>query len=252
MSWMDGANAIQSKNHNLFFGATGADQYWGNDVCLLDASQGNNGDTSAIDYSTFHTTPLFAGSAKLSNTRVKFGNASFFASNIPGILTVTYDASKRLDGFDFTIEVWLNPVITKGAIIKIGENAGPRYFCWLGYGLAGNNGKYSAWLNFDGAAWQVQIDEAGTSVVNGQWHHFVLMRNGATVYMLVDAVLLGQANVGASNLDPAYTIMPQFGLFNTDASQNYFADQFRVTRSIARYNPAGGYALPSAPFPHQF
>lgn len=98
-----------------------------------------------------------------------------------------------------------------------------------------------------GASWN-------TTVSQGAWHHVAVCREagGSNLYLCLDGAVQTSAITGGGSRSlgsPSYAaqIGGQPGVTNWNRYLNGYIDDFRITRSVARYT--ANYTPPAAPFP---
>lgn len=214
---------------------------------------GADGSSSYDDVSGSTWQPIRAGFPNLiTTTWSKFGGASLDArpaiGGVQGIMT-PYDASKRIDQGDFTVEGWARCTdCPDGAIRTILSVAGNDSGIRLAF-VGGPSGfaLQLLWNN-------VFLCEGGATLAINTWYYVAACRSGSNMRIYVDGTQAGSTGTGAGNLSLAGRNLCLGG--NADAGNgptfvsSYVGqlDEWRVSKT-ALYTGTT-ITVPSAEFPN--
>ena len=204
----------------------GGDPHWSNVVSLLHF----DGDLVDVCGNTW----VAQGGMQLSYTDPKFGSGCAYSDgSYNSNLHMTSPTPKLLNE-DFCIEMFYKPVNT---------NTWYSFFNTYGEGntaernliINNSNGKLTASL--------ITITDNNDFILN-KWHHVAYTRQGNTLRLFLDGVLVGSGNITESVRTDAIYIGLQ--PYSEDWSVPGFYDELRITKGVARYT--ANFTPPDAPF----
>jgi hypothetical protein len=220
------------------------------DVKLLLHFDGNYADQ--IGHSlTAVGSPTFTASGK-------FGSAVNLATQM-SYLSMPSSSDFNFGTNDFTIEAWVDPVVTAGSntdysIYYQGEDHSTNLNLVSFEVLGQASG--TAVLRFvtrNGSA--TVADISGGSVPYNQWSHVAIVRSGASLNLYQNGSLAATTNIGAATALP----FPSMYAISIGARSNVgtvgggsfpgLLDEVRITNGYARYT-GSSYTVPSAAFPN--
>lgn len=223
-------------------GTVATDPYFSS-VTLLMHCDGTNGGTTFTDNSNTAHSMTAAGGAITSSTQFKFGNASLRTRNAGDQVTCSNTDFDFGTG-DFTVECWYyyDAIFTPNALGGIFSNSGTRNF-FAGFGTSNNN------LIFYGSGGPTDTTGWAHGMTGG-WYFLAWVRNGSNRTIYVNGTSIGTASdVGSSNFSPsAGTAYIGSSPASGTPTISGFADEFRVTKGVARYT--ANFTPPSSPFPN--
>jgi hypothetical protein len=208
------------------------------DVTLLMHMDGMNGSTSFVDAKghTFSTT----GSPSITTSTSKYGGASL---RLPGgaALKAAYSSAWVMPG-DFTVEFWANISAHDnygGLVAAAATNT------WAGWQLIFDSATGN--LRFEGGSTANQVAVvASSSYPYNAWTHIALTRQGSTIRLFQNGVLVGTVTCVGSLDDGGNTL--NIGVERTGGSYvTGFLDDLRITQGVARYT--ANFTPPPASLP---
>jgi hypothetical protein len=238
-----------------------ADPWWGNVSLLLDGNTTDAYDPywqnvslmltgdDFIDWSNQHGTVTNNNGAVLDTTNKKFNSSSYYFSGTNQFLSVPSSANTAFGTANFTLELWYRPTALPASAVNslIFTNAttwAANTFVLIDRGSAAPTKFAISCYNIGGAGSNLT---GTTSVVNGNWYHIAIVRNGTTLSLYVNGNLDGSITTSAS-IDSG-TSMPFY--IGGNATTNYdwhingnIAD-IRITKGVARTITAPTAALPA-------
>jgi len=210
----------------------GQDPYYQNVTLLLHGDGPNN---STVFTDETGKGPTGVGSAKISTTQSKFGGSSIYLPQ-GGPLVYASSTDFDLNNGDWTIELWYYEQLgSLGTLISRRASGTAEGWVLTTRGVRGliNGSGFEDQHNWGTPAYE-------------QWHHLAWVRNGSTLQVYLNGVLVSQKtgvgtladNGGDLNIGQADQI-----------SENRFLgyiDDLRITKGVARYK--ANFA-PTAAFP---
>lgn len=210
------------------------DPYWQN-VTLLMHFEDSIADQKGGNYSAAGTIGYAAG---------KFGRCLQLSTGDSGVVQPAVTTDLDLPG-GFTIEGWMKPNAgSSGAFINRFEvaAAGTGWQIYLE-----TNGRLTFYHYSNGGS--SLIYAAGSDVRDGQWHHVAVTRQGSTLRMFADGVLIG---TGTSSANYTSTVARLSIGYQVQGDSRYpfkgGIDDVRITKGVARYT--ANFTPPAAPFPN--
>jgi hypothetical protein len=200
-----------------------------------------DGSTSDVKGHTVTGTGLtFAASPLGGQAAVHSGNSSFVS--IPNSPDFDFGAG------DFTIELSAAVTSTYGAFIgrhRVGGdfNSGSDF---LLYGQSDG----TLWFFARTTSGIVALPNLMPTPADGKFHHYAIVRAGATFTVYVDGVAKGSASsAGALSYSPTQPILTN--IWPGDMSSGFSGrfDEIRITKGLARYTK--NFTPPTQPFPNQ-
>lgn len=241
IEWQNSADVdIEMLN---FSGVGEVDPVFGNVLLQLEF-EGNDGDITTTDSSSYQhpVNRVFGGNAvtvDIDTSEVKIGTSSTFILNSSSTscggwqVPTGQPALDIDDNADWTVEFWIKVVDgTDGAVQYIFD------------AISGVNSGISIEYQLDNFRGQVNglFFNQVNSVIVGTWQHVALCRDGTSVYLYVDGVLLETETIGTANVVHRNTSTVNIG--NRDGTNDgiqgsgAYLDNLRWTHGVARY-PGG-------------
>ena len=191
---------------------------------------GSNASTTITDESG--RTWTVAGNAQLSTAQKQFGTASLLLDGTGDWVNATADAVYAFGTNDFTIECFVRYIARSGNNFVLCFGGG-----WGVYTFSGQ------WAVFDGVSSNPIL---GGSVVDGQFYHIALVRQGNSLKLFIDGTLLGSATNTTNHTGTNFRIGAQL---SGSGAMNGYVDEMRIS-TTARYTanftpPTGEFAYPS-------
>ena len=208
------------------------DPYWAN-VTLLMHFDGNIVDVKGGAFDTAGTVGFAAG---------RFNQAMQLTSGDSGAVEPDVRTAMDLPA-DFTIEGWMQPTGSGVFINRFDTGGGgPGWQIELL-----STGKLSFYQYANGGSYP--ISGVGPNVMDGQWHHVAVSRQGSTLRLFVDGV---QAGTGASSANYTSNVARLSIGFQVQGNSRYpmrgLIDDVRITKGVARYT--ANFTPPAAEFPN--
>lgn len=236
-----GAGAAWASGSTFTAGAGSAaetDPYFSS-VSLLLPFNGTNGSTTFTDQSLSARTPTSVVNTSITTAQSRFGGSSAaFGGN--GYIAYAPAAGLQFDG-DFTLEGWFYMNSYQDMIF--GSSSSDQNTQVFRFNQS-SNGTIAFYLN---GTQVIHPFAAGMQIET--WYHVALTRAGASTRAFINGIQQGstEAYSGAFRID-------FLGALNFSSGQQYLhyfngnANQFRVTKGIARYT--ANFTPPTAPFPN--
>lgn len=207
------------------------DPHWGN-VVLLMRFDGNLVDVKGGTFSAVGGIGFGLG---------RFGKAMLLAtSGTSGALESVARAQIDLPA-DFTIEGWVRPTAPGAFLSRFRVNDGSGWQLYLN-----DTGKFSFYQYSGGGSYP--IPASGPNVIDGAYHHIAVTRQGGTLRMFVDGVLVGS---GSSPANYTSATSPLSIGYQEGGSARYpmqgEIDEIRITKGLARYT--ANFTPPATRFP---
>lgn len=207
-------------------------------VSLLLHGDGANGSTTIVDSSPSPKAITVFGNAQVSTSIADpFGRTTAGVLSFDGdgdYITTTADSAFQLGTGDFTVEFWARPSV-------INDNDGVFTFGGAGTGLA---------VSLVSGSWRLTTTGAGGTALVGAildtWQHVAVTRSGTSLRFFLNGAQAGSTISNATNLFDNQLKIGYY--FSTNYAYNGFIDEFRLTKSVARYNT--NFTPPAAPFPN--
>jgi hypothetical protein len=205
-------------------------------VSLLLHLDGSNGGTTFTDSSSNNVTMTRVGSAALSTSISKYGNASvLYTGDTEGLRTPSSSLFTFGTG-DFTIEFWMyfgvgtSPSSTADIFFSIGSQQLELY------NFLGN---FRVRIPGDWAIY------GSTSVSTSQWYHIAFARSGSANRLFVNGTQEG--GTWTDSRDYTATQLTFGNDFSGTSGYPGNMDEIRVTKGVARYT--ANFTAPIAAFP---
>lgn len=221
-----------------FFG----DPFW-NQVVDLNPFDGANGSTALLDISQSANAVTAVGGAVLSTTNPRFGSACLSLATPGDAASVASSTGFDLGSGDFTIEGFPNLTSFASNVYLCSRSAGP-----VNSNFWGLNIDPIAGLQFQ--LWEANVNTininqaSGSGWVAGTYNHVAVSRNGNTIRLYRDGVLLASGSTAVAI--PSYVAVPfLIGTFGALTALGRH-DEYRVTKGVGRYPAA--FTPPTAPF----
>lgn len=213
-------------------------------TALLLHCDGADGSTTFTDVTG--KTITVSGTSHIETDQSKFGGASaYFATPSGGYISAPNHTDFGFGSSDFTIEGWLYSA--GGVSEQIMRRALTTGFAPYYLSIAAD-GTLSAQFSITGSAWDVSI-ASNAAVNNSTWHHFAVVRDGATFRMYIDGV---EQTSTATNANPLMTSSAATYIgarSDTGAVFTGYLDDLKITKYTALYRgnftPSSIALLPS-------
>jgi hypothetical protein len=240
-------------------GNDACDPYWDNVVLAMHMDGADNG-TTFIDEKG-KTITRYGNTVTKTGVK-KFGTASAYFDGTGDYLTAPDNADFEFGSGDFTIEAWV--YLTNYGVSE-GGSAGAAVFSKGGSELIGARSLTMHIGGTPGVAWThlgLRISPDGTltnsvlitgsfSFALNNWYHIAATRNGNTVYLAVNGVVIQTGTFTGAMFD---TTQPaRIGQIVDEAYVTKFwfpgyIDDLRITKGIARYTE--NFTPPTKAFPN--
>lgn len=224
VAWRDGVSKISSE---IIVIANAGDVHWDKVVALLHI----DGDLVDVCGNTW----VAQGGMQLSYTDPKFGSGCAYSDgSYNSNLHMTSPIPKLLDD-DFCIEMFYKPV-----------NNNTWYSFFNTYGV-GNTAERNLTINNSNGKLTANLTTitGNNDFTLNKWHHIAYTRQGNTLRLFLDGVLVGSGNTAESiRTDAIYIGLQPYSL---DWAVPGFYDELRITKGVARYT--ANFTPPDAPFP---
>lgn len=234
---------------------TGTYDPYGDNVSLLMRMDGANNSTSFVDSSINKKTITAINNAKLSSNQSKSGGASAYFDG-GSMLSVASSTDFDL-GNVYTVEAWIlsNDTSRDAGVLCRGQYQGYQGGRWDGLNFSIRTS--SAVTVYFWANWYYdeQLVTVQNALVQGQWTHVAVVRNGTNGYVYINGVLGGSiSNLNSNGASSRNLLIGRWDYDRADESgfpsHMYFdgyIDDVRITKGIARYD--SNFTPPSAPLP---
>jgi hypothetical protein len=238
-----------------FDNRTGIFDPYGDNVSLLMRMDGTNNSTSFVDSSINKKTITAINNAKISSSQSKSGGASAYFDG-GSMLSVTSSTDFDL-GNVYTVEAWIlsNDTSRDAGVLCRGQYQGYQGGRWDGLNFSIRTS--SAVTVYFWANWYYdeQLVTVQNALVQGQWTHVAVVRNGTNGYVYINGVLGGSiSNLNSNGASSRNLLIGRWDYDRADESgvpsHMYFdghIDDVRITKGIARYD--SNFTPPSAPLP---
>ena len=213
--------------------ATNVDPYWGK-VVLAMPMTGADGSTTFIDLKGNTVTPY--GNAKISTNQSKFGGSSAYFDGAGDYLTVPNTGNLILGNNNFTIDAWVMRVDDTHYNAIIGDWYGGTDFKYV-FDLS--PGGYLGFEIYENGV-DYYVNSGSTSVPKNTWAYVSAVRDGTSMRIYLDGVLVGSIVIPAAVSVGVYSSVLYIGkLLTSDSSSTYssygYIADLRITKGIARY-----------------
>lgn len=222
------------------------------DVELLLHFDGADGDVTTTDNSKNAQTVTFlgAGSIEISSTQSKFGGTSLNAQFDGDAISIPDLAGFTLGTQDFTIEMFVFPVVQTGFTHYANQANGAAG--GLAWELGNGNGNLAFNYSTNGSSFAEFIEFAAIGS-SGVQHHIAIVREGPNLTAYADGLRIGAVHdIGVlsifnSNADVFIGCNNNLGAPGSSSAEA-FIDELRITVGKARYSGAT-YTVPTKAFP---
>lgn len=219
---------------------------------LLLHFNGANGSAAIVDSSTATHTVHARGNGALTTADYKFGSSALAGGYI-SVDTPSWTYGDK----DWTIELWFkitNIADSAKAVHGLfGHRANDYSETGVLVSVDKSDSKIKIFIPGSGNAWSSPVfsSDSNLTVIENQWHHFALVRNGSTLTPYLDGLAgtswtlsgsiysAGNFNIGAYSDQAAYA--PNYG----DSTLTGFVDECRVVVGMAVYT--GPFTPPKKP-----
>ena len=206
-------------------------------VSLLLHGDGTNGSTTIVDSSPSPKVITVFGDAQISTAIADpFGRTDVGVLAFDGAgdyITTPADSAFQLGTGDFTVEFWARPGASN-------DNDGVFTFGAAGSGLA---------VYLLSNSWRIATSGGGGTQMAGAipntWQHVAVTRSGTSLRFFLNGIQSGLTLSNSTNFVDNQLKIGYY--YNTGFAYNGFIDEFRLTKSLARYT--SDFTPPTAPFP---
>ena len=212
------------------------DEEFGN-VSLLLHGDGTNGSTTIVDSSPSPKAITVFGDAQISTAIADpFGGTDVGVLAFDGAgdyITTSADSAFQLGTGDFTVEFWARPSASN-------DNDGVFTFGTSSSSLA---------VYILNNSWRIATTGSGgtqvAAAILNTWQHVAVTRSGTSLRFFLNGIQSGLTISNSTNFVDNQLNIGYY--FNTNFAYNGFIDEFRLTKSLARYT--SNFTPPTAPFP---
>ena len=212
------------------------DEEFGN-VSLLLHGDGTNGSTTIVDSSPSPKAITVFGDAQISTAIADpFGGTDVGVLAFDGAgdyITTSADSAFQLGTGDFTVEFWARPSASN-------DNDGVFTFGTSSSSLA---------VYILNNSWRIATSGSGgiqvAAAILNTWQHVAVTRSGTSLRFFLNGIQSGLTISNSTNFVDNQLNIGYY--FNTNFAYNGFIDEFRLTKSLARYT--SNFTPPTAPFP---
>ena len=217
------------------------DQFFSN-VRFLSSFDGDDGDTttSGLDESSSDLDLTYNSGDELSSDEKQFGTTSLFVAD--NVIISSSDGFNMGTG-EFTIEGWW--------YFTSFSNSFSIYDQWNG--SATGAGNVQMWMSHSAAGkvkWYYDGDsllQSNTTMSTGQWYHIAFVRESGTLKMYFNGVLDSNTQSYSGQFGKTGTVFLGDQHAGGGGAPNYYVDELRVTKGIARYT--ANFTAPTSAFP---
>ena len=192
---------------------------------LLLHADGNNGDTTTTDSSSFNHPITFNGDAQISTDQSKFGGSSLKFDGSGDYVSTTHPDFAEVSGnvdTDITLEAWVYPTSTTGNQTIFDTRAAGSQ----GWELRLNNGT-APFFYFTGST-----VISGGSVNLNEWSHIAVTRENRLTKIWVNGVEVASDTFNTNR--PSSENL-RIGSNSYNNHLNGYLDDIRITKGLARY-----------------
>ena len=232
-----GNNGFLLSGQNL---ATGTDSQAGGtlagqQVITLLHMDGDDASTTFTDSSSYSQTFTAGGNAQIDTAVKLFGTGSGLFDGTGDRLVMTAD-SHFAHGTAWTAEGWFRKTANGNGTEAVYYQGNDHYVFYARAASSTNSG-VSFYFNGTTIA-------GSTSMTDSNWHHWAMVRDGATARAFIDGTSVGTGS-------PSWATSTATDVVNIGSqnASNYFTghmDEVRITTGLARYT--GNFTAPSAAF----
>jgi hypothetical protein len=232
-----GTNGFLLEGQNV---AAGADSHAGGtpaeqQVVALLHMNGDDASTTFTDSSSYTQTFTAGGNAQIDTAQKKYGTASGLFDGTGDRLVMTAD-SHFAHGTAWTAEGWFRKTANGNGTEAV-YYQGDDHYVFYARAASSTNSGVSFYFNGTSIA-------GSTSMTDSTWHHWAMVRDGATARAFIDGTSVGTGS-------PSWATSTASDVVNIGSqnASNYFTghiDEVRVTTGLARYT--GNFTAPSAAF----
>lgn len=227
-----------------------------NNVGLLLNFTGSNGSTTFTDSSPAPKTATRIGNAQISTAQSKYGGSSLLLDGSGSYIRFPDNNAWYFDG-DFTIEAWIrlnaHPSSYAGdfgaTILSQDDSSnGTNSYGW-GLSIGGSSSQSLGILLTSSSNTRTSIVATANFALN-EWYHVSAVRQGNTVYLYRDGVLLNSGGASYTAALRNSTTTLKVGALDFDETYKYwfngYIDDVRITNGIARYQGGNTFTPPQS------
>ena len=225
-----------------FTPATSAFASADDDVSFLSSFDGSDGDTttSGLDESDNNLTIAYSSGDELSSDEKKFGTTSLFvADNV----TISSSAGFNMGTGEFTIEGWWYFTSFSNSFGIWDQWAGSTTGAgnsqmWMSHSAAGKVKWY-----YDGSS----LLQSNTTMSTDEWVHIAFVRESGVLKMYFNGQLDSNTQSFTGQFGKTGTVFLGDQHAGGGGTPNYYVDELRVTKGLARYKES--FTAPTSAFP---
>ncbi|MEO5376923.1 MAG: LamG domain-containing protein [Magnetococcus sp. DMHC-6] len=201
---------------------------------LLIQSNTTHGSINFVDEAKNAPVTVYENAQHSTEIAPIFGTSSMKFDGTNDRLTVP-DSNDWFFGMNnFTIDVWFKPINLSITQNLCGQSAGSASTSSPRIRLVGN--KLDVVFYNSGANIEIL---GSTALVINTWYHFAFMRSGNTLYLFLNGLPEGTANVTGISSNESVAAFGVGGISTSSAPANGYMQSFRIS-NVARY-PTGGF-----------
>ena len=225
-----------------FTPATSAFASADDNVSFLSSFDGSDGDTttSGLDESDNNLTIAYSSGDELSSDEKKFGTTSLFvADNV----TISSSAGFNMGTGEFTIEGWWYFTSFSNSFSLWDQWAGSATGAgnsqmWMSHSTAGKVKWY-----YDGSS----LLQSNTTMSIDEWVHIAFVRESGVLKMYFNGQLDSNTQSFTGQFGKTGTVFLGDQHAGGGGAPNYYVDELRVTKGLARYTES--FTAPTSAFP---
>jgi len=200
-------------------------------LSLAIALDGTNGGTTFTDESATIKGSGSAksitvnGNAQTSTAQSKFYGSSGYFDGSGDYLSVPVSTDLQVGSGNFTVECWFRTASNSGTIINFGELY---YLSSTGYTLFIDSGLLYARTSPDAS------NDISVAISLNTWYHVAYVRDGTTLYLYLDGLLVGTRTAVFGALVNSATDF-RVGYYSGSYQLNGYVQDVRVYKGVAKY-----------------
>lgn len=166
----------------------------------------------------------------ISSEQSKFGFKSLKCGSTQVLNNVTLEQGFQLDDDDFTLDFWIYPtsMASSGTTQQV-----PISFKYRSLSIYINQVSVTLGVAKVSGSWAVSVTKSA-NIPNNQWHHIAIVRDGSSIYMFVNGVMLVDASFGSDAIaDIGSMTVGSNSYSNGDRRFNGYIDEVRLVKGKA-------------------
>jgi hypothetical protein len=230
----------------------GIDNY----TVLVIRGDGTNGSNTFKDGSPSQHTITANGDAQISTAQYKFGGSSIYFNGTSAYCTIPSNSDWHFENNNWTVDFWTYLYDNDRDIFFVGNYSGNEN---------DNNGwmiiydnltkEIGVYWTTTGMDWSGNAYKKSISLPKNEWVHLAIVRNGSTIIIFKNGILLGSStSIGSKTI---YNSSRQLFIGKNDAywGNGYlylygFIDELRISKGIARWTDT--FTPPTQSYPPRF